>query len=445
MRVAVDYRILADAFALMGRGIGRFTQQQLREVLRHDTENDYLLLCPPGSDRSRILAEIVAAPNVEAREVDVPGFMAVRDGDVAALEGLTAGMNRWMQQHRVDLVHVTCPFMLDQPDFTTSDTCPMVATVYDLIPYLFADAYLPTPALRQAYTRAMELVCQTSRILAISRTTADDVAGFWQYPPDRVDVTPPFADPSFRPLPEGVRDKRLRRLREGVGLPPRFALTVTAAHPAKNLPRLLEAYSILPASARSALPLVICCHLEPSQAEAVRTMCAQFRIEGDVCLTGYVSDAELVALYNAAELLVHPSLYEGFGLPVLEAMQCGAPVVATLQSSLPEVAGVAAVLVDAEDVEAMARAMIDVSGDRSRQGSMRHAGLLRARVFTADRLGRATQDAYAAAVSCPDLVPAGGSMPDLPPSRSPTDAGPANRSVAIPARRRSPTSKPSKT
>lgn len=402
--MAVDYRILADPFALMGRGIGRFTQQQLREVLRQDTDDEFLLMCPPGLDQSAILADILAAPNVEMRDVDVPGFLAVPDGDMAAHDLLMRGIDRWVRRHRVDLVHVTCPFVLDQPNLTGVDACPVVATVYDLIPYLFADAYLPTPALREAYEQAMEFVCGTSRILAISRTTAADVVGFWQYPQERVDVTPPFADPSFRPLPAEVRERRLLPLRARMGLPPRFALTVSAAHHAKNLPRLLEAYSILPRAFRSTLPLVVCCHLEPSQAEVIRDLCEHFRIEGDVLLTGHVSDAELAALYNAAELLVHPSLYEGFGLPVLEAMQCGTPVVATRQSSLPEVAGVAAVLVDAEDVEAMAQAVIDVSADQSRHESMRRAGLQRARAFSSDRLGSATRDAYNAAASCPGAM-----------------------------------------
>lgn len=406
MRVAVDYRILSDPLALLGRGIGRFTQQQLREVLRGDGENEYLIMCPSGSDRSGILPEVLAAPNLEALEVDVPGFLHPPAG--AAAGEPTRALEGWIRRNRIDVFHLTCPFALDQTDFPDFDACAMVATVYDLIPYIFADLYLVAPDLREAYMRAKGAVLQSARILAISRTTANDVAMRWGYPHERLDVTPPFAADWFRPLPAEVRENRLQALRARIGLPGRFALTVSAPHPAKNLLRLLEAYSVLPQALRSALPLVVCCHLEPEQVQTVRDACERWQLENDVLLTGYVSDKELVALYNAAELLLHPSRYEGFGLPVLEAMQCGTPVVAGHRSSLPEVAGIAAVLVDADDVDAIAHAVVDVAGNPHRREAMRRAGLERARTFSAERLGRTTLEAYRAAVSSPVTTAAGG-------------------------------------
>lgn len=401
MRIGVDYRILTDPYALMGRGIGRYTQQQLSAVLKLDSENEYVLLCAPGSDPAGVVADVRDAPNVSIREVDVAGFGRVAEHDPAAASLLSRQVGTWLRRNGIDLYHATSPFVLDQPDLPQLDACPMVATVYDLIPYLLADSYLTDAGQRAAYLRAADFVSEAARIVAISESTAHDIAASWGYPADRIDVCPPFAGGHFARLSDDVRDAALRDLRKRVLLPQRYLVTVTALHPAKNLPWLLEAYALLPASLRLGLPLVICCHLEVSQADEVRARCDGLGIAGDVVLTGFVSDEELVAVYNGAELLVHPSCYEGFGLPVLEAMQCGTPVITSSTSSLPEVAGGAAALVDPGDASAMAGAIAALTDDPARRASMREAGLERAHAFTAEQLGRATLAAYRSAVSQP--------------------------------------------
>lgn len=399
MRIGIDYRILTDPFALLGRGIGRFTQQQLAEVLKLDGENEYILLCVPGSDDSGVLPEIRGAPNVSRGDVDIPGFARMSEHDPAALSMLSREVGRWLRQHRIDLYHATSPFVLDQPDLPQLDACPMVATVYDLIPYVFPESYLPGKVQREAYLRAANFVTEATRVIAISESTARDVSSRWGYPSDRIDVCSPFAASGFAPLPADVRDAALRDLRKRTLLPHRYIVTVSALHPVKNLPLLLDAYALLPASLRVQLPLVVCCHLEPTQADEVRGLCQDLGIAGDVVLTGFVTDEELVAVYNGAELLVHPSSYEGFGLPVLEAMQCGTPVVTTATSSLAEVAGGAAVLVDPGDAAALAAAITALSLDERRRGALRQAGLDRAKVFTASQLGRSTLASYTAAAS----------------------------------------------
>ncbi len=160
----------------------------------------------------------------------------------------------------------------------------------------------------------------------------------------------PIADACFRPLPAPVVAQMLVGLRRRTRLPEHFVLAVTHLHHSKNLSVLLEGYAHLPDAVRAQLPLVVSCHLDAGQLSSLQESVAAFGLDDDVVTTGLVSNDELAALYNAATMLVHPSRYEGFGLPVLEAMQVGTPVVTTTASSLPEVAGDAALLVDDDDL-----------------------------------------------------------------------------------------------
>ena len=157
---------------------------------------------------------------------------------------------------------------------------------------------------------------------------------------------------------------------------------------------MFRAYALLDERQRTRFPLVFCCHLDEAGRALVLTLAESLGITDDVIVTGMVTDLELAALYNAATVLVHPSRYEGFGLPVLEAMQCGTPVVTTTASSLPEVGGDAAVLVDPEDAVAMADAIAAVLGDPDRREEMARAGLVNAGRFTGEALGRATLASY---------------------------------------------------
>src|SRR5262249_38847268 len=145
---------------------------------------------------------------------------------------------------------------------------------------------------------------------------------------------------------------------------------------------LLRSYSLLPEPTRERLPLMISCDLSDATEAWIREQAEQFGISDDVVLTRFVSNEELVALYNAATMVVHASRYEGFGLPVLEAMQCGAPVVTTTSPALAEVAGDAALLVDPDDAAGFAGALSRLLEDRALRGDLGRKGIERARAFT---------------------------------------------------------------
>ena len=396
MRLGIDYRLLASRENIVNRGIGRYTQQQLRHVLELDTEHEYLLLCPPRPDLSLVLPEILAAPNVSVCEGPAS------EGDPLDRRGLlrrAAVYQDWVHGLGVDLYHATAPFWLEQTAPPAFDACPMVATVYDFIPLIFPSAYLADPRRAATYAGRAQLVRSATRLLAISEGTRDDAVHYLGFPREAIDCAWPFADPCFRPLCEEEVAAGLRPLAARVPLPGRFVLTVAALHHSKNLELVLGAYGRLSATFRRSLPLVLACHLDDWAMNHVRQWAGTFGVADDIVLTGFVSDDELAALYNAATLVVHPSRYEGFGLPVVEAMQCGAAVVTTTAPSLPEVAGGAAVLVEPEDPIALAVAIEGLSRDESRRREMGAMGLARAATFTPEALARNTLESYRRAVA----------------------------------------------
>lgn len=396
MRVAVDCRFLSLSPALMTRGIPRYTQQQIRAVLRLDRTNEYVLLHRAHDDVSHLLAEIREAPNVTLRAL--PGeakHLAEPERTLRATEAF----ERLLIQERIDLFHATVPWLPVVNVFPAIDACPVITTVYDLIPSLFTEHLVGE--MKTGWALASEQFRRATRLLAISAHTARDLSLHFGISPDRIDLAYPFAESFCQPLAADEVDRRLARLRQRIGLPDRFVMTVSfVGFRNKNLETLLDGYRHLPHALRRVMPLVVVGIQGPS-AERLKEICRHYRIESDVITTGVISDEELAALYNKALMLVCPSRYEGFGLPLAEAMQCGTPVVTTTQSCMPEVAGDAGWLVDAEDARAFAHAIETLAGDDARRAAMSRAGLEQAKRFTSEGLGRATLAAYQRAAASP--------------------------------------------
>jgi alpha-1,3-rhamnosyl/mannosyltransferase len=226
---------------------------------------------------------------------------------------------------------------------------PTVLTVYDLIPHLLPQSV--SLRARLVFHLALRLALRTSaRVIAISDTTRTDLlAGFPRLDPDRVLAVPLAPDVRFRPQSAAEID-RIRRLH---GLPEDFGLYVGINKPHKNLVRLVEAWAGLEA----APPLVIAGAWDDRYPEAHRAAGSQ--PPGRIRFLGRIPDNDLPALYSACRLFVFPSLYEGFGLPVVEALSCGAAVACSGTSSLPEVGGAAAVYFDPRDPGSIRQAVAD--------------------------------------------------------------------------------------
>jgi glycosyltransferase involved in cell wall biosynthesis len=257
---------------------------------------------------------------------------------------------------------------------------PAVLTIYDLSFLHYPETLTRA---RRGYLRLFSrLSCRRARrIIAISESTRRDLVKQWGLAADKIDIAYPGVGEQFRPLP--VNEVEAFRARHG--LPPRFILHLGTLEPRKNLVRLIQAFARLRTDAKLVLAGGRGWLYGDITAEIER-----LALQDKVMLPGYLADEALGFWYNAASVLAYPSLYEGFGLPVIEAMACGTPVVTSSASSLPEAAGDAGLLVDPYDTEMLAEELQRVLTDEVLRAEMRMRGLSQAARFTWQATAAAT-------------------------------------------------------
>jgi len=266
---------------------------------------------------------------------------------------------------------------------------PTVVTMYDLIPVIFPQYVSPTARLLFRWMTALALRT-ASHVIVISQATRRDLLTFYHLPTQKVTAIPLAADPAFHPQPPADEIERVRRK---YGLSEHYLLYLGINKPHKNLMRLIEAWSsVIKSLGFGHWSLAIAGHWDPRYPQA-RQKVAELGLDSVIFL-GEVAEADLPALYSAADLFVFPSLYEGFGLPVLEAMACGTPVVCSNTSSLPEIVGDAALTFDPLDVEEMAAKIKEALYDETLREEIREKGLRQAAKFSWEKTGRETLKIY---------------------------------------------------
>ncbi len=266
---------------------------------------------------------------------------------------------------------------------------PGVVTVHDLAFLHFPETY---PVAKRWYLHFFTRwsVARADRVITVSEHTGRDVVASLGVPPERVVIVPNGVDATFRRIED---ERALATWRAERELPERFLLYVGTLQPRKNLTTLLEAMAHL-GSAFDWLLVVV--GARGWKESGIFARLRELGLERRVRFVGYVPPEELRWWYSAATVFVYPSLYEGFGLPVLEAMACGTPVITSDGSALREVARDAAVLVDPRDPSALARAIAELASDEERRRALAMAGLVRARSYTWERTARETAAVYRA-------------------------------------------------
>lgn len=267
--------------------------------------------------------------------------------------------------------------------------CACVATIHDVIPRARPD--LTSADFSNFFEASVPHAIQAAaRIVTVSEFSKGDILRYFPDAAGKVEVVYQPIAPQFRQL---APDEARRHL--GVlGLDPGFALFVGAIDRRKGLVFLLDAWALLPAS--GARPLLVIAGAPSGDALNLNTEVAQRGLGKRVRLLGRVSDDHLPALYGGASAFIFPTLYEGFGLPVLEAMACGTPVVTTGCSSLPEVSGGAAVLVAPESARELADGIQRILSDRALAADLKRRGLLRAAEFSLECQARQMRSLYEA-------------------------------------------------
>jgi glycosyltransferase involved in cell wall biosynthesis len=284
-----------------------------------------------------------------------------------------------VRRAKVDLLH--------SPAFVgpVLSSCPLVVTVHDLSFLFYPQNFR---ALNRSYLRLFTRlsVRRARRVLAVSESTKRDLVQYYGLSAAKIDVVHNGVDSAFRPLPAD----QVAAFRRQAGLPDRFMLFVGTLEPRKNVVHLIEAYARLPEER----PPLVLVGGKGWLYDQIFARVEALNLSGQVHFAGYVLAEDLPLWYNAADLFVYPSLYEGFGLPPLEAMACGTAVITSTASSLPEVVGKAGLMVDPTDTEALATAMEQVLTARDVREQMQAEGLAQAQGFSWQKAAQRTVDSY---------------------------------------------------
>ena len=374
-RIGIDY----TAAARQRAGIGRYARELVTALLALHSPYQYVIFAATGGlrtphwkpDAAQLYTTSIQQP---ASNIQYP----ISNIQFRTLPITDDWLARLWHRLRLPIPVETITGHLDvfySPDFVLPPTrraTRTLLTVHDLSFLHCPQAFVP-PLRRYLERVVPRSIARADLVLADSAHTRSDIVSLLGVPPNQVQVLYSGVAPRFRPQAESGERKRLHA-RYGLGEGP-YVLSVGTLQPRKNYVRLIRAFADL----KPEVPLVIA----GGRGWLYQDIFAEAEKHGDrVRILGFVDDADLPALYRSAVLFAFPSLYEGFGLPVLEAMACGVPVVCSNASSLPEVAGDAALLVDPLDTAGLAEAMARVLEDAGLRREMIARGIVQAARFT---------------------------------------------------------------
>lgn len=368
MRIGIDARLYSSSFT----GIGRYVHELIEHLLKIDRKNQYVLFfnnprfeefSSPCKNAEKILA---ASPHYSSAEQ----------------------LHFWRVLNRssLDLMHFThfnAPILYRRPS---------IVTIHDLTLSLYPGKKMTGSLPRLAYHATIRsVVKRAKRVIAVSENTKHDLARLLRADPEKIRVIYEGVNPQFHQ----IEDRGLiNRFCEKTGLVKPYILYTGVWRSHKNLVNLIRAFGILKNKYKFGGWLVITGKEDPWYPE-VKQAVRDEKLGGAVRFTGLIPDEDLVLLYNGALLYILPSLYEGFGLPALEAFACGVPVCAARSSSLPEICGEGnAVFFDPHSTEDMAEKIASVYNNEARMAELRERGLARVKDFSWKRMAEETLKVY---------------------------------------------------
>jgi glycosyltransferase involved in cell wall biosynthesis len=379
------------------RGIGRYSVALAQAMLRAGGQHEFhvLLNAAFGEAIDAVRTSLAGlVPEDRIHIFHVPPGSSQRDVEVSWRTRVAQAVRRCaIQQVAPDIVHMSSLFEGLGDDCATDidpsiDGVPTAVTLYDFIPWLYRDRYLTDEVVGAWYRRKLDAMRRAALLLGISASACAEAESVL---PDRlgkvVNISSASNPKLFFPAPPAGSAQRF-------GLTRPFVMYTGGIDWRKNIEGLVNAFGLLPPALRSRFQLAIVCQADAQARKHLETVARRAGLAAqDLVMTGFVSDEDLADLYRSCELFVFPSLHEGFGLPALEAMMCGAPAIGSNTSSIPEVIGREDATFDPRSAEAIAAAMRRALEDDAYRASLKAHAPVQAAQFSWEHSARAALDA----------------------------------------------------
>ncbi|EIJ81323.1 glycosyltransferase [Bacillus methanolicus PB1] len=340
------------------RGIGEYTRNLIETITKLDNQNSYFYFYP----------------SINQENTSIEGHL-----------------NYFLDKNSIDIFHITSPFEFianSYPQIYRFNEIKVVVTLYDLIPLLYSNIYL-TNETKENYMKTLNFIRSCELVFAISETTKNDAITYANIDPQKIVVIMGGISEKFRVK----KNFKLNLLNNKYGITKPYILFSGGIEFRKNLRRFLEAFAKLP-HLINRYQIVFFNHLNNFEILQINNLAAEYNIKENIVITGFLSIDELIDIYNSAELFAFPSLYEGFGLPVLEAMACGVPVLTSNNSSLKEIAGEAAYTVNPENVEEISTGLEILLTNQQLRKKLKSLGLQNVKKYNWESVGRRVINAF---------------------------------------------------
>jgi glycosyltransferase involved in cell wall biosynthesis len=352
MRIAVDLLAMLSPES-KNRGIGIYATDMLKTLFRLDTKNEYFLF--NLLEDIDLQAKLNYGKNVQADYFEIAALSTLRN-DPNFKDIIGRVYQSFVRDHAIDYFFLTSPFdtFIDYQAEWFQET-KLMGVVYDLIPLVLSDIYLKDRNAKRAYLQRLEFVKKFEHYFAISNSVKHDLHQYAGISPNK--VTTIFSGISTIYQTKDYTVTEVDSTMKKYGVFGEYIMMTGGDDERKNIGPLIEAYAMLPEDLKKRYMLVIVCKISTYSLARYGDLASSKQVKDRVVFTNFVPYEDLVLFYNRASLMAFPSLYEGFGLPVVEAMACNTLVVTSLGSSLEEIAKEAAVLVDPKSVSSIAKGM----------------------------------------------------------------------------------------
>ena len=379
MRIGIDARAILNPEKSAPSGVAHYVWHLIKNLLEIDKENQYVLFFD-FKVRSKDVKKFTRS-NVKIKFFPFSDYKKYMPGAYSEILGLAT-----YAREKLDVLHSTSPLHR----VPTAYRGKIVTTFYDFAPYRVPDLFprLSTAKIKTLYSFMAK---KSDRIITVSESTKKDAQEFLGFPAERIDVIYNGLDKRFLDERTGSAED----IKKIFGIKDKYILFLGTLEPRKNLMRTIEAFSRFKNAWQEKFDYqLVIAGKKGWLTEEYFQLAEDLEIKNDVIFTGYVGGEELKPLYSYAEFFVMPSLWEGFGQTVVEAMACGAPAIVSKVSSIPEIAGDAVYYVDPHDTEGIGKAMLKLAGEKDLRETMSALGREQAKKFSWEKCARQTLDVY---------------------------------------------------